>query len=82
MFWSIAEVFFYENSRYEQSEISCAFSPYAKDFGVKYDLGDILTVYLTDYGLTLQSRISRFTQKSQNNKIETTIEVGQITIKR
>lgn len=65
-----------------QQTFSCAFSPYAKDFGVKYDLGDILTVYLTDYGLTLQSRISRFTQKSQNNKIETTIEVGQITIKR
>lgn len=65
-----------------QQTFSCAFSPYAKDFGVKYDLGDILTVYLTDYGLTLQSRVSRFTQKSQNNKIETTIEVGQITIKR
>ena len=65
-----------------QQTFSCAFTPYAKDFGVKYDLGDILTVYLTDYGLTLQSRVSRFTQKSQNNKIETTIEVGQITIKR
>lgn len=65
-----------------QQTFSCAFSPYAKDFGFKYDLGDILTVYLTDYGLTLQSRVSRFTQKSQNNKIETKIEVGQITIKR
>ena len=65
-----------------QQTFSCAFSPHVKDFGVKYDLGDILTVYLTDYGLTLQSRVSRFTQKSQNNKIETTIEVGQITIKR
>lgn len=65
-----------------QQTFSCAFTPYAKDFGVKYDLGDILTVYLTDYGITLQSRVSRFTQKSQNNKIETTIEVGQITIKR
>ena len=65
-----------------QQTFSCAFAPYAKDFGVKYDLGDILTVYLTDYGLTLQSRVSRFTQKSQNNKTETTIEVGKITIKR
>lgn len=61
---------------------SCAFTPYTKDFGVKYDLGDILTVYLTDYGITLQSRVSRFTQKAQNNKVETKIEVGQITIKR
>lgn len=58
------------------------FTPYAKDFGVKYDLGDILTVYLTDYGIMLQARVSKFTQKSQNNKTETTIDVGQITIKR
>lgn len=65
-----------------QQTFSCAFTPYAKDFGVKYDLGDILTVYLTDYGITLQSRVSRFTQKSQKNKVTTTIEVGQITIKR
>ena len=65
-----------------QQTFSCAFTPYAKDFGVKYDLGDILTVYLTDYGITLQSRVSRFTQKAQRNKVETTIEVGQITIKR
>lgn len=65
-----------------QQTFSCAFTPYSKDFGVKYDLGDILTVYLTDYGITLQARVSRFTQKSQNNKMKTTIEVGQITIKR
>lgn len=65
-----------------QQTFSCAFTPYSKDFGVKYDLGDILTVYLTDYGITLQSRVTRFTQKSQKNKTTTTIEVGQITIKR
>lgn len=65
-----------------QQTFSCAFTPFTKDFGVNYDLGDILTVYLTDYGITLQSRVSRFTQKSQNNKVETTVEVGQITIKR
>lgn len=65
-----------------QQTFSCAFTPYSKDFGVKYDLGDILTVYLTDYGITLQARVSRFTQKSQNNEMKTTIEVGQITIKR
>lgn len=60
----------------------CAFAPYGSDFGKKYDLGDILTVYLTDYGITLKSRVAKFTQKSQNNKTETSIEVGQITIKR
>ena len=61
---------------------SCAFTPYSSDFCKKYDLGDILTVYLTDYGIKLKSRVSKFTQKSQNNKTETSIEVGQITIKR
>lgn len=61
---------------------SCAFTPYAKDFGYRYDLGDILTVYLTDYDMKLQARVSKFTQKSQNNNVTTTIEVGQITIKR
>ena len=61
---------------------SCTFAPYSSDFGKKYDLGDIITVYLTDYGITLKSRVAKFTQKSQNNKTETSVEVGQITIKR
>ena len=65
-----------------QQTFSCAFTPCANDFGIKYDLGDILTVYLTDYGINLQSRVCRFTQKAQNNKVETKIEVGKITIKR
>ncbi len=60
----------------------CAFSPYASDFGEKYDLGDILTIYLTDYGITIKARVVKFTQKSQENKTETTIQVGQTTIKR
>ena len=54
----------------------------AKNMNAKYDLGDIITVYLKDYNITLKSRISRFTQKSQSNKTETNIEVGEITIKR
>lgn len=61
---------------------SCAFTPYSSDFGEKYDLGDILTIYLTNYGITLKARVAKFTQKSQNNKTTTTIEVGEITIKR
>ena len=60
----------------------CSFTPNANDFGNKYDLGDVLTVYLTEYGMKLQARVKKFTQKSQNNKVETTVEVGQIIIKR
>lgn len=66
----------------KQKTFSCAFTPHAKEFGIKYDLGDILTIYLTDFGINLQARVSRFTQKSQKNNVTTTIEVGQITIKR
>ena len=62
--------------------MSCAFQPYSNDFGKKYDFGDVLTVYMTDYGITLKARVSKFTQKSQNNQTTTDIEVGEITIKR
>ena len=60
----------------------CAFVPIARDFGTRYDLGDILTVPLPEYGMRLQARVARFTQKAQNNKTDTTIEVGEITIMR
>ena len=60
----------------------CIFSPLASDFGNRFDLGDILTVVLTDYGLKLKARVSRFTQIEQNNQTQTTIEVGKITIVR
>ena len=66
----------------KQGTWECAFSPLAKDFGIRYDLGDILTVLLPDYGLKLQARVSRFTQKAQKNKTTTSIEVGTITILR
>ena len=62
--------------------LKTAFLPYAGDFGTRYDLGDILTVCLPDYSMTLQARVSRFTQKSQGNATETTIEVGKITVRR
>lgn len=65
-----------------QETFSCAFKPYAVDFGKKYDLGDLLTVRLDGYGVKLQARVAKFTQKSQNNRTETSIEVGQITIVR
>ena len=66
----------------QQEAFSCLFTPYAVDFGKRYDLGDLLTVRLDGYGLTLQARVAKFTQKSQNNKTDTNIEVGNITIRR
>lgn len=65
-----------------QKVIDFVFKPFSKDFGVKYDLGDILTVLLPEYGMKLQSRVVRFTQKSQNNQTTTTIDVGNLIIKR
>lgn len=65
-----------------QDAFSCLFNPYAVDFGKRYDLGSLLTVRLDGYGVKLQARVYKFTQKSQNNKTETSIEVGNITIKR
>lgn len=60
----------------------CALNPLPQEFGTLYDLGDVITVLLPDYGMKLQSRIVRFTQRSQNNIIETILEVGDITITR
>lgn len=60
----------------------CAFSPIAKDFGTRFDLGDILTVLLPEYGMKLQARVAKFTQKEQRNQTTTTVEVGEITIVR
>ena len=65
-----------------QNIFSCAFKPNGKDFGIKYDLGDVLTVNLSEYGLKLKARVSKFSQKSQSNKTETTVEVGKIVILR
>lgn len=72
----------YEEALLRQGTWECALKPLAQEFGKRYDLGDVLTVKLPDYGLRLETRISRFTQQSQNNRIDTTIEVGTITITR
>ena len=66
----------------KQGTWECALTPLAAEFGARYDLGDIVTVLLPDYGMKIQSRIQRFTQQSQNNKIDTIVEVGNITITR
>ncbi len=60
----------------------CAFSVAANDFGSKFDLGDVLTVVLPDMGITLTARVARFSQKEQKNQTKTTIEVGEITIRK
>ena len=65
----------------QQKTWECAVLPLAKEFGSKYDLGDILTIVLNEYNLVLQSRISRFTQKQQRNQLETIVEIGNITIR-
>lgn len=66
----------------KQGTWECALTPLGAEFGTRYDLGDIVTVLLPDYDMKIQSRIQRFTQQSQNNKIDTIVEVGNITIMR
>lgn len=72
----------YEKLLEKQKTWECVFTPLASHFGTRFDLGDILTVLLPDYGLRLKSRVARFTQTEQNNQTKTTIEVGNITITR
>lgn len=56
--------------------------PISQTFGKRYDLGDVLTVLLPDYGLRIQARVARFSEQSKGNITETTVEVGTITILR
>lgn len=59
----------------------CAILPLAKEFGVKYDLGDMVDIVLNEHNIKMQARISRFTQKQQRNQLETIVEIGNITIR-
>lgn len=52
--------------------------PSSADFGKKYDLGDILTIRLTDYGITTTARVVRFVEKSQKNVSTVTVDIGNI----
>ena len=72
----------YEKLLTMQGTWSAALKPLAEEFGERYDLGDVLPVNLPDYGLKMQTRLSRFTQTSQRNQTTTTVEVGTITITR
>lgn len=47
------------------------------ELGKDFELGDILTALLNDYGIKIQARITSFTQKQQNNSLTTTIELGE-----
>lgn len=58
------------------------FLPISGDFASRFDLGDVITISLPEYSLKLTSRVMRFSQKAQSNKVDTTVEVGKMTIKR
>ena len=60
----------------------CNFSPIEKDFGVRYDLGDVVTVLIPENGVKIKARISKFSQNSKGNETRTTVSVGEITITR
>lgn len=81
-YWEKLEARGIEKLRERTRTWKCVFTPLAADFGKRYDLGDILTVLLPDYGLKLKARVIRFTQQAQRNQTSTTIEVGEITIVR
>lgn len=72
----------YEKLLEQQGTWECAINPLSQEFGSLYDLGDIITVLLPDYDIKLQSRLVRFTEQSQNNVIDTILEIGTITITR
>lgn len=63
-----------------RKELNVTLVPSVAGFGSRFDLGDIAAIILDDYGIKLQARIISFSEKSQNNKTETTIEVGTPTI--
>ena len=70
-----------EKLLHQQKTWECAILPLAKEFGLKYDLGDMVDIVLNEYNIKLQARISRFTQKQQRNQLETIVEIGSITIR-
>lgn len=56
----------------------CKFAPSSSDFGLKFNLGDIVTVVCQDFGLKFEARVVSFSQKDQNNKTTTSVEVGDL----
>ena len=64
------------------SKRAYSFFPNVGDFGVKYDIGDILEIRLPEFNSILTARVVRFSEKSQNNISEISVEVGKILVKR
>ena len=64
------------------SKRAYSFFPNVGDFGVKYDLGDILEIRLPEFNSILTARVVRFSEKSQGNISEISVEVGKILVKR
>lgn len=70
-----------EKLLHQRKTWECAILPLSKEFGLKYDLGDMVDIVLNEYDVKMQARISRFTQKQQRNQLETIVEIGNITIR-
>lgn len=63
----------------EQPKVfDCVFSPNSQDFGTRFDLGDMITVTIKDYGVTFNTRVKYVSQTAQDNKVETSVQVGDI----
>lgn len=61
---------------------SVDFSISTSKFGKTFDLGDIVSISLPGYGIQYIARITKFSQKFQNNKKSTTITVGDLVLRR
>lgn len=65
-----------------QPTLDCALDPNTGEFGTRYDLGDLVTVRLPEYGRQIRARVVRFTENAKKNATQLTVEVGSITILR
>lgn len=54
----------------------------SSDFGIRYNLGDVVTCILDDLGVKLETRIISFIYTSQNNQEQTEVEFGTPIIRR
>lgn len=61
--------------------LSITVIPNADDFGKRYDLGTPINIIIPEHGIRMQTRVVRFTEKSQNNGTERTVDFGKLTRK-
>lgn len=50
----------------------------AQGFGTRYDLGSRVKIFLPEYGLTYETRITSFSEKSQHNNSEISVTFGEL----